>query len=121
MSKRLKRVYLAAATALAAITLIGCSTASAVRPSADYSLSPEDRIFIQLREAARNNDAGRAVQLAAQIPNYPAPVISITSPSSRNFSTRKAMRVSMHPMNRSSHSCSATTARLSPTGCATTI
>ena len=73
MSKRLKRVYLAAATALAAITLIGCSTASAVRPSADYSLSPEDRIFIQLREAARNNDAGRAVQLAAQIPNYPAP------------------------------------------------
>jgi len=33
-----------------------------------------------------------------------------TSPSSRNFSTRKAMRVSMHPMNRSSHSCSATTA-----------
>ena len=73
MSKRLKRVYLAAATALAAITLIGCSTASAVRPSADYSLSPEDRIFIQLREAARNNDAGRAMQLAAQIPNYPAP------------------------------------------------
>jgi soluble lytic murein transglycosylase len=73
MSKRLKRVYLAAATALAAITLIGCSTASAVRPSADYSLSPEDRIFIQLREAARNNDAGRAMQLAAQIPDYPAP------------------------------------------------
>jgi soluble lytic murein transglycosylase len=73
MSKRLKRVYLAAATALAAITLIGCSTASAVRPTADYSLSPDDRIFIQLREAARSNDAGRAMQLAAQIPNYPAP------------------------------------------------
>jgi len=73
MSKRLKRVYLAAATALAAITLIGCGTASAVRPSADYSLSPDDRIFIQLREAARSNDAGRAMQLAAQIPNYPAP------------------------------------------------
>jgi soluble lytic murein transglycosylase len=73
MSKRLKRVYLAAATALAAITLIGCSTASAVPPSADYSLSPDDRTFIQLREAARSNDAGRAAQLAAQIPNYPAP------------------------------------------------
>ncbi|WP_213768190.1 lytic transglycosylase domain-containing protein [Caballeronia sp. dw_19] len=74
MSKRLKRVYLAAATALAAITLIGCGTASAVRPTAaDYSLSPDDRTFIQLREAARSNDAGRAMQLAAQIPNYPAP------------------------------------------------
>jgi soluble lytic murein transglycosylase len=73
MSKRLKRVYLAVASTLAAITLIGCSTASAVRPSADYSLSPEDRTFVQLREAARSNDAGRAVQLAAQIPNYPAP------------------------------------------------
>jgi soluble lytic murein transglycosylase len=73
MSKRLKRVYLAAATALAAFTLIGCSTASAVRPSADYSLSADDRAFIQLREAARSNDAGRAMQFAAQIPNYPAP------------------------------------------------
>jgi soluble lytic murein transglycosylase len=73
MSKRLKRVYLAVATTLATITLIGCGTASAVRPSADYSLSPEDRTFVQLREAARSNDAGRAVQLAAQIPNYPAP------------------------------------------------
>jgi soluble lytic murein transglycosylase len=73
MSKRLKRVYLAAATALAAITLIGCSTASAVRPAVDYSLSQDDRTFVQLREAARSNDAGRAMQLAAQIPNYPAP------------------------------------------------
>jgi soluble lytic murein transglycosylase len=73
MSKRLKRVYLAVATTLAAITLIGCGTASAVRPSTDYSLSSDDRVFVQLREAARSNDAGRAMQLAAQIPNYPAP------------------------------------------------
>src|SRR3982074_3843590 len=74
MSKRLKRVYLAVATTLAAITLIGCGSASPVRPAAaDYSLSSDDRIFIQLREAARSNDAGRAMQLAAQIPNYPAP------------------------------------------------
>ena len=28
---------------------------------------------MQLREAARTNDAGKAAQLAAQIPNYPAP------------------------------------------------
>jgi soluble lytic murein transglycosylase len=32
-----------------------------------------DQIFIQLREASRNNDAARAVLLAAQIPDYPAP------------------------------------------------
>lgn len=73
MSKRLKRVYLAACSALFAATLVGCGTASAIPPSADYSLTPDDRIFIQLREAARVNDAGRAALLAAQIPNYPAP------------------------------------------------
>ena len=73
MSKRLKRVYLAACTALFAATLAACGTASAVAPSTDYSLSPDDRIFIQLREAARSNDAGRAALLAAQIPDYQAP------------------------------------------------
>jgi soluble lytic murein transglycosylase len=72
MSKRLNRVYLAVGSALAAVTLVACSTASAVRPDADFTPSPEDRIFIQLREAARSNDAGRAAQLAAQIPDYPA-------------------------------------------------
>ena len=33
----------------------------------------DDRIFVQLREAARNNDAARAAQLASMIPDYPAP------------------------------------------------
>ncbi|SAL70381.1 lytic transglycosylase catalytic subunit [Caballeronia cordobensis] len=73
MSKRLNRVYLAVGSALAAVTLVACSTASAVRPDADLSPGPDDRIFLQLRDAARANDAGKAAALAAQIPNYPAP------------------------------------------------
>ncbi|KND59081.1 Soluble lytic murein transglycosylase precursor [Candidatus Burkholderia verschuerenii] len=72
MSKRLNRVYLAAISALAAISLVACGTAGAVPPDAD-SPSPDDRIFLQLRDAARANDAGKAAALAAQIPNYPAP------------------------------------------------
>ncbi len=65
MSKRLNRVYLAAFSAFAAISLVACSTASAV--------PPDDRIFLQLRDAARTNDAAKAAALAAQIPNYSAP------------------------------------------------
>lgn len=76
MSKRLVRVYRAAGFALAVASLVACSTASAVRPvalSAGAQLSPDDQTFIQLREAARNNDPARAAQLAAMIPDYPAP------------------------------------------------
>jgi soluble lytic murein transglycosylase len=76
MSNRLVRVYRAAGFALAAAALVACSTASAVRPVAlpvGAQLSPDDQTFIQLREAARNNDPARAAQLAAQIPDYPAP------------------------------------------------
>jgi soluble lytic murein transglycosylase len=73
MSKRLNRVYLAAGYALAAATLVACGTATAVPPDADFSPSSDDRIFMQLREASRANDAGRAALLASQIPNYPAP------------------------------------------------
>ncbi|VXC54258.1 Lytic transglycosylase catalytic [Burkholderia sp. 8Y] len=73
MSKRFNRVYLAVGYVLAAATLVACGTASAVRPDADFSPSSDDRIFMQLREASRANDAGRAAALATQIPNYPAP------------------------------------------------
>ncbi|MPW18530.1 transglycosylase SLT domain-containing protein [Paraburkholderia sp. CNPSo 3157] len=73
MSKRLFRVYRAASLALAAAALVACSTASAVRPIQLSPPSNDDQIFMQLREAARNNDAGRAAQLAAMIPDYPAP------------------------------------------------
>ena len=73
MSKRLFRVYRAAGLALAAAALVACSTASAVKPVPVSQLSNDDQIFVQLREAARNNDAARAAQLAAMIPDYPAP------------------------------------------------
>ncbi|TDV08106.1 lytic transglycosylase domain-containing protein [Paraburkholderia caballeronis] len=76
MSKSLVRVYRAASLVLAAAALVACSTASAVRPAAlpdAGALTPDDQTFIQLREAARNNDPVRAAQLAAMIPDYPAP------------------------------------------------
>ncbi|WP_207003408.1 lytic transglycosylase domain-containing protein [Trinickia mobilis] len=73
MSNRLHRVYRALSYALAAATLVACGTASAVRPAPLSQLSGDDQIFIQLREAARNNDPDRAAQLASMIPNYPAP------------------------------------------------
>ncbi|WP_118181957.1 lytic transglycosylase domain-containing protein [Paraburkholderia phosphatilytica] len=76
MSKRLFRVYRAVGLALAVVSLVACSTASAVRPipvSQASSISNDDQTFIELREAARNNDPARAAQLAAMIPDYPAP------------------------------------------------
>jgi soluble lytic murein transglycosylase len=73
MSTRLLRVYRAVAGALAATLLVACSTASAVRPMPGSQQSDPDQIFVQLREAARNNDPVRAAQLAAMIPDYPAP------------------------------------------------
>jgi soluble lytic murein transglycosylase len=73
MSKRLNRVYLAVGPVLATLSFVACSTASAMRPDADFLPSPDDRVFMQLREAARANDAGKAAALAAQIPDYPAP------------------------------------------------
>src|ERR1700744_5677849 len=73
MSKRLFRVYRAVGLALAAAALVACSTASAVKPVPLSQLNNDDQIFVQLREAARNNDPARAAQLAAMIPDYPAP------------------------------------------------
>ncbi|MEZ2308690.1 transglycosylase SLT domain-containing protein [Paraburkholderia sp. RCC_158] len=73
MSKSLYRVYRAAGMALAAAALVACSTASAVKPLPISQLTNDDQIFVQLREAARNNDAARAAQFASMIPGYPAP------------------------------------------------
>jgi soluble lytic murein transglycosylase len=75
MSKRFARVYRAAALALAAVALVACGTASAGRHAKPVAAAAptDDQIFVRLREAARNNDAARAAQLAAMIPNYPAP------------------------------------------------
>ncbi|VVD87793.1 lytic transglycosylase [Pandoraea aquatica] len=86
MSERLTRVYRAAALALTAAALVACSTtqatgrpkaqaaASRSAPSADAlsQRSPDD-IFVQLREAARSNDAPRAAALAAMLTDYDVP------------------------------------------------
>ncbi|HTI18502.1 MAG TPA: transglycosylase SLT domain-containing protein [Trinickia sp.] len=73
MSTRLVRVYRAACSALAAVALVACGTASAGRHATPSARASDDQIFVQLREAARNNDAVRAAQLASMIPDYPVP------------------------------------------------
>ncbi len=86
MSDRLTRVYRAVALALTAATLVACSTTQATgrakahsaasRSTASADLlsqrSPDD-IFVQLREAARANDAPRATALAAMLSGYDVP------------------------------------------------
>ncbi|VVE86599.1 lytic transglycosylase domain-containing protein [Pandoraea bronchicola] len=86
MSERLTRVYRAAALALTAAALVACSTTQATgRPKAQSAASrsatsadalsqrsPDD-IFVQLREAARANDAPRATALAAMLTDYDVP------------------------------------------------
>lgn len=67
MSNSLFRVYRAVALTLSATALVVGSAACAA-PS-DDTLSGDDQTFIQLREAARRNDAAKAAQLAATIPN----------------------------------------------------
>ena len=74
MSKSLYRVYLAAGLALAAaVTSSRAAPPPPVKPVRLFATLERRPIFIQLREAARTNDAARAAQLAAHIPNYPAP------------------------------------------------
>jgi soluble lytic murein transglycosylase len=73
MPKSLARVYRAAVTTLSLAALVACSTASAVRTIPPEDQQDPDRIFLALRDAARRNDAGQAYQLAARIPDYPAP------------------------------------------------
>jgi len=71
MSNSLFRVYRAVALTLSTAALV-TGTAACAAP-ADDTLSGDDQTFIQLREAARSNDAAKAAQLAATIPNYPVP------------------------------------------------
>ncbi|CAJ7043498.1 lytic murein transglycosylase [Burkholderia pseudomallei] len=72
MSTSLFRVYRAVAAPLVAVALAAVAAACAAQ-TADEASSNDDRVFVQLREAARRNDPVRAAQLAALIPNYPAP------------------------------------------------
>lgn len=90
------RLKLLAGASIAASTLLAFSPASAqTAPSAVASAAPaapaaapgaapvaalpqavsdaareQDALFLQLREAARQNDAGKAAELAARLPNY---------------------------------------------------
>lgn len=68
---RVHRVYRAVAGALTAALFVVCGSAGAVRPLPGAVLSDPDQIFVQLREAARRNDAAGAARLAALIPDYP--------------------------------------------------
>lgn len=84
---------LLAGASIAATTLLSFATASAqtAPPPAAAPVAPaiapvaalpqaatdaareQDAIFLQLREAARQNDAGKAAELAARLPNYAIP------------------------------------------------
>jgi soluble lytic murein transglycosylase len=54
---------------LAMLTLGGLAMAKKPSPTA-IDLTEADRTFLELRDAARKNDAARAQQLAASLPNY---------------------------------------------------
>ncbi|KAF1024805.1 MAG: Soluble lytic murein transglycosylase [Burkholderia plantarii] len=54
-------------------TALAVGAAACAAQSVDEVSSRDDQTFIQLREAARSNNAARAAQLASMIPNYPAP------------------------------------------------
>lgn len=71
MSNSLFRVYRAVALTLSAAALVAGTSACAA--PGDDTLAGDDQIFVQLREAARRNDAAKAAQLASMIPNYPVP------------------------------------------------
>jgi soluble lytic murein transglycosylase len=71
MSTSFFRVYRAALATLVAAALTA-GTVSCAAQTADDVTSGDDQVFVQLREAARKNDAARAAQLAALLPTYPA-------------------------------------------------
>src|SRR5260363_324215 len=83
MSRRLRLIQLLLAVAALSV-LPACHAAHsrlrAVAQRPGQSLTAlragaqnPDQIFIALRAAAHKNDAGRALELAAQIPDYPVP------------------------------------------------
>lgn len=69
---RILQVYRAVVVALTAALFVACGSACAVRPLPSAAPSDPDQVFVQLREAARRNDAAEAARLAALIPDYPA-------------------------------------------------
>src|SRR5260364_254075 len=69
MSRRLRLIQLL--MAVAALYVLPACHAAHSRLCA--GAQNPDQIFIALRAAAHKNDAGRALELAAQIPDYPVP------------------------------------------------
>src|SRR5260363_60710 len=69
MSRRLRLIQLLMAVAALYVLPARHAAHSRLRAGAQNP----DQIFIALRAAAHKNDAGRALELAAQIPDYPVP------------------------------------------------
>jgi soluble lytic murein transglycosylase len=64
----------AAPAASAAAPAVPATAPAAALPQAAADAAREqDALFLQLREAARQNDAGKAAELAARLPNYAIP------------------------------------------------
>jgi soluble lytic murein transglycosylase len=64
----------AAPAASAAAPAVPTTAPAAALPQAAADAAREqDALFLQLREAARQNDAGKAAELAARLPNYAIP------------------------------------------------
>jgi soluble lytic murein transglycosylase len=65
--------WIAGLTFAAAAAVLIAPHAEAKRPAAAPVFASDDDVFLALREAARNNDAGRAADLAGRLRNYPIP------------------------------------------------
>lgn len=63
----------AQAPAAAVVPAVVQPAAPASAPAASEAQREQDNLFLQLREAARQNDADRAAMLAARLPDYPIP------------------------------------------------
>lgn len=63
----------AQAPAAAVVPAVVQPAAPAASPVASEAQREQDNLFLQLREAARQNDADRAAMLAARLPDYPIP------------------------------------------------
>ena len=66
----LSLVVLAFASTSADLSHAQKNQATAKKKSSDTSLTSEDRIFLELREASKNNDASKARDLGQKLSNY---------------------------------------------------
>ncbi len=71
--QRVTQVYRSLSVVCVLTTLISCSTVEVARAQSENVPREPDAIFMALREAAQQNNAPRALELARQIPAYPVP------------------------------------------------